>query len=305
MYNYFNSSPWLTNATFYANTAGNNGGGIYNLRSSSPQLKNVTLSGNKATNLGGGIFNENLSNPGMYNTILWGNTTISGNQLDNDNSTPRIQYSDVQGCGGSSSWDTNCGLDFGDNIDSDPLFLRNPDPGPDGNWDGVDDDYGDLHLGSGSPAIDTGTNTDCPAADLDWAPRPFNGTCDMGVYEYGAAIPVSTLDINYDSGAPGSFFTLTGSGFPPNGIAVISVNGTVLGTMSIDGSGNFTFLLSTTNADVGSYYVTASVNPSATVKFKLSSDKPIRPQDGSGTIFHLPAGIPYIKTITIPLVLCE
>jgi parallel beta-helix repeat protein len=303
MYNYFFSNPGLTNAVFSGNTADDNGGGIYNQRSSSPQLTNVTLSGNTATNNGSGIFNDYLSNPTLINTILWGNTANSGNQIDNENSNPRIGYSDVQGCGGSSGWDTSCGIDTGNNIDSDPRFVRDPNPGPDGNWDGVKDDYGDLHLRGGSPARDTGTNAGCPATDLDWAPRPFNGVCDMGAYEYGASLPDSTIDINYDSGAPGSFFTLSGNGFPPNGMAVISVNGAVLGTMPTDGSGSFSFLLSTTNADEGTYFVRASVNPSATVQFILSSDKPTRPQEGSGTVFELPAGVAYTESIFLPMVM--
>ena len=36
---------------------------------------------------------------------------------------------------------------------------------------------------SGSPAIDAGTNTDCPATDERGMPRPQNGICDIGAYE--------------------------------------------------------------------------------------------------------------------------
>jgi hypothetical protein len=35
----------------------------------------------------------------------------------------------------------------------------------------------------GSQAIDTGTNTDCPATDERGMPRPQNGICDIGAYE--------------------------------------------------------------------------------------------------------------------------
>ena len=267
---------------------------------------NVSLSGNTAANYGGGIYGYDHSNANLTNTILWNNTANSGNQIDNDNSTLWIGYSDVQGCGGSSGWVTSCGMDAGGNIDSDPLFVRDPDPGADGNWDGVDDDYGDLHLQSGSPAIDSGTNstlwTDCPATDLDGNPRPVNGVCDMGAYEYD---PSATLDINYDAGAPGSFFTLSGRNFPANAIAAISVNGTALGTIPTDGSGSFSFLLSTPNADEGTYFVTAAVNPSATVQFILSADKPTRAQEGSGTVFDVPAGIAYTESVFLPIIMRE
>jgi predicted outer membrane repeat protein len=306
MYNFFNSKPRLTNVIFSGNTADNYGGGIYNERASSAQMINVTLSGNTAANYGGGIYGYDHGNANLTNAILWNNTANSGNQIDVVTSTIWIGYSDVQGCRGSGDWETSCGMDAGGNIDSDPLFVRDPDPGADGNWDGVDDDYGDLHLLSGSPAIDSGTNStfyaDCPATDLDGNPRPVNGVCDMGAYEYD---PSAALGINYDAGAPGSFFTLSGRNFPANATAAISVNGTALGTIPTDGSGSFSFLLSTTNADVGTYYVTASVNPSAFVRFVLSSDKPTRPQEGSGTVFDIPPGIAFTKSVFLPMVMSE
>ena len=42
----------------------------------------------------------------------------------------------------------------------------------------------DFHLQSGSPAIDSGNNGGCPATDLEGTPRPNNGICDMGAYEF-------------------------------------------------------------------------------------------------------------------------
>ena len=302
MYNDFHSNPRLTNVLFSGNTAGDYGGGIYN-HSSSTVMMNVTMSGNTAANLGGGIYNEEQGGCNLANTILWSNTANSGNQIDSSNSTVLIAHSDVQGCGGSSGWVTSCGRDDGGNIDADPSFLRDPDPGADGQWDGVDDDYGDLHLLSGSPAIDTGTNAtfhyNCPTTDLDGNPRPVNGVCDMGAYEYDPSV---ALDINYDVGAPGSVFTVSGRNFPTSDTAAIAVNGTALGTVPTDGSGSFTFLLSTSKADEGTYFVTAAVNPSATVRFALSADNPIRAQEGSGTLFEVPAGIAYTVSVYLPFV---
>ena len=304
MYNHSHSNPGLFNVLFSGNTAGDYGGGIYN-HSSSTMLMNVTMSGNTATNLGGGIYNDS-GGGNLTNTILWNNTANSGNQIDNSDSTTGIGYSNVQGCGGSSGWVTSCGTDGGGNIDADPRFMRDPDPGADGQWDGVDDDYGDLHLQSGSPAIDSGTNAsfhyDCPPTDLDGNPRPVNGVCDMGAYEYD---PSAALDINYDAGAPGSFFTLSGRNFPANATAAISVNGTALGTVPTDGSGSLSFLLSTSNADEGTYFVTAAVNPSASVRFTLSADKLTRAQEGSGTDFEVPAGIAYTVSVYLPFIVRE
>ena len=133
---------------------------------------NVTFSGNNAVNNGGAIYN-NSSNPTITNAILWGNTASTGSQIHNaGSSSPTISFSDIQGSGSG-----------GTNIDEDPLFWRDPDPG-DGDWTTLgDNDYGDLHLQVGSPAVDTGTNTDCPAFDLDGNPRPIGTSCDMGAYE--------------------------------------------------------------------------------------------------------------------------
>jgi len=84
------------------------------------------------------------------------------------------------------------------NIDADPAFLRLPDDGGDG-WGNANDDFGNLHLGPGSPCIDAANNAYVPAGvttDLDGAPRfhddpktPDTGSgsppvVDMGCYEF-------------------------------------------------------------------------------------------------------------------------
>ena len=97
-------------------------------------------------------------------------------------------------------------------VNTDPLFVQNPDAGPDGQWGTEDDDYGDLRLQPGSPCIDAADNSAVPAdetdldndgdtsepipLDLDGNPRfiddPFAsdtgaGECpivDIGAYEF-------------------------------------------------------------------------------------------------------------------------
>ena len=80
----------------------------------------------------------------------------------------------------------------------------------------------------------------------------------------------------------------------------VSVNNHSLDTVQADASGSYNFLLDTTQSDEGYYFVNAYVNPSSTVSYVLSSDAPLRPQEGSGTIFDVPSGIAYTNTIYLP-----
>jgi hypothetical protein len=119
----------------------------------------------------------------------------------NDVATPTIAYSLVQGGWDGSGIHNEGGSSVtngGGNIDADPLFVRDPDPG-DGDWTTLDDnDYGDLRLQSGSPAIDAGDNAAVPPGittdlagnprfmDVSSVPDTGNGTppiVDMGAYE--------------------------------------------------------------------------------------------------------------------------
>ena len=175
MGNYSESSPTLVNVTFSGNSAAV-GGGMHNYLYSSPTLTNVTFSGNSAALFGGGMENYN-SSPTLTNCILWGNTALlSGPQIYNGGTgSTTVTYSDIQG-----------GYSGTGNIDLDPLFVRNPDPG-DGDWTTPgDNDYGDLRLQLTSPAIDVGDNNALPAGittDLGGNPRISNNIVDMGAYE--------------------------------------------------------------------------------------------------------------------------
>ena len=83
-----------------------------------------------------------------------------------------IDHSLIAGSGGSANWDWALGLDDGNNLDADPLF--------------VDLALGDLQLGLGSPAIDAGDSTvfgGLPAYDLGGNLRIIGANVDMGAYE--------------------------------------------------------------------------------------------------------------------------
>ena len=122
------------------------------------------------------------------------------------------------------------------------------------------------------------------------------------VHFYALVTP-QALTINYSNGSPGSHFTLTGSGFPPNRTGTIAINGhDIPETLTIDATGGFVFRLNTIGADEGRYIVTVSVNPSATVRFTLAADASLRPVEGSGPVFVVPEGIAYDEFIYLPFV---
>ena len=210
------SSPTLANCSFSSNWARYNGGGIYNSSSSSPALINSTFRGNVASS-GGGMYHDSSSstltnctfsgNAASYgggittsaasltltNCILWGNTAPSSPQIYHSGGAVIVTYCDIQG-----------GYDGVGNIDADPLFASSPWTGPDGVFSTADDDYGDVRLREGSPALDIGSNVAITAevgTDLAGNTRVQNGTVDMGAYE-GAVLPKTLyVDIAATSGA--------------------------------------------------------------------------------------------------------
>jgi hypothetical protein len=107
-----------------------------------------------------------------------------------------------------------------------------------------------------------------------------------GVYEE------PELGSNYSYGQPGSFFHFSGSGLSPNSMVVVSANGNDLGNLTTDDAGNLEFNLDTTGADLGSYYIAVEQgNVSLTERIILSLDAPLHPQEGTGTLLIVPAGI--------------
>jgi parallel beta-helix repeat protein/predicted outer membrane repeat protein len=175
--NYMDSST-LINCTFSGNSAWQ-GGGIYS-GYSNPKITSCTFSGNVGNESGGALYNYTTSNPTVTNCVLWGD---SPQEIVNRYvSAPTFRFSDVQGGLPVGA------VDGGGNINLDPMFVRSPDPGPDGSWDGVDDDYGDLRLRAGSPCNDAGDPgfvAKPGETDLEGHARVLCGRVDMGAYEFG------------------------------------------------------------------------------------------------------------------------
>ncbi len=172
------SSPTAVNCVFGGNGAGY-GGAMYT-RSGTPIVTSCTFIGNSAFSAGGAMLNDPKGSPTLTNCILWGDNPDEIANFDTPAHT--VRFSDVRGGLPVGT------VDGGGNFDLDPMFVRLPNPGPDGTWGGVDDDYGDLRLQAGSPCIDTGD----PAfvaqpgeTDLEGHARVLCGRVDMGAYEFG------------------------------------------------------------------------------------------------------------------------
>jgi len=186
-------SPTISHCLIAGNSA-NSGGGIYST-GGSPAISHCDISSNNTNaedGYGGGIVCAD-SNMMVHHTILWADTALYGPEIvimsSANPSTLTIRYSDVQGgltgvyqTGGSLHWDAN------NIINADPMFVRDPNAGPDGYWGSVDDDFGDLHLLDDSPCIDAGDPNFIPVPDanmdIDGQPRIVGCRVDIGADEF-------------------------------------------------------------------------------------------------------------------------
>ena len=199
---------FLVNNVIAGNTiSDDSGGGIYifNIDGNDSTITNNTITGN-ATNGsvvgfqdGGGIYvevNDSNSMLDIYNNIIYGNSA-NGDGSDIFIFNPNDNEVDIK----NNNFDTT--QDSGFYIESAlNLSIEN-------NLDGIDplfDDAGnnDFHLTAQSPVIIMGDNNApaVPPDDLDGAPRPVNGTVDMGAYEFQGAVSTTTT-------LPGSTTTST------------------------------------------------------------------------------------------------
>lgn len=127
-----------------------------------------------------------------------------------------------------------------------------------------------------------------------------NGQRDTFIQDRGVCD--AELDANYASGAPGSYFTISGSGFPPSSSATIQINATTLLPLPTDLDGNLRLILSTSAADEGRYFVTAEGIPGASATFVLDASAPVRPQEGMGPVIPVPSGIAFANEVLLPFI---
>ncbi len=102
----------------------------------------------------------------------------------------------------------------------DPLFAAAPNPGPDGAWETVDDDFSGLLLTGGSPAIDKGIAQYVANSGEPIPPNPitgFIGTApDLGWREFGSSAMVTPTATPLVSVAPASPLPLPTLTIPPS-----------------------------------------------------------------------------------------
>ena len=219
LYNHANNgsnNPKLINCVFYGNTSGsptNGGGAICNTAGNNgtcnPVINNCTMSGNTASNSGGAMYNAAYTatvDPMLTNSIVW-NNTVTGGQIFNQNANPSYSYSNIEGSGGSGSWNSSFGTNNGNNIDSDPSFTNAADTS---NAPHV---TCNLDLNAWSPAIDKGTpdtaGLNLPENDIRNNPRILLQQVDMGAYEADTLAPTLTTADTTIQLDPGGYALLT------------------------------------------------------------------------------------------------
>ncbi|MEM8859195.1 MAG: choice-of-anchor Q domain-containing protein, partial [Chloroflexota bacterium] len=279
---YPNAAPTIDNGLISGNKAAGLGGGIFITDTTTLTLTNLTVSGNSAAE-GGGIYNHD-SSLSMANSIVWGNAAEPF--FSTAVSTAAIQYSIVEGSGGSSSWDSAIGVDGGNNLDSDPLFTTSIDA------NNAPSTGGDFNLQQGSPALDSGNSllyTNPITTDISGNDRIQNGTIDMGAYEAG----IFDLDITFDGLGSG---TIAGTSDDcTDDCSDTFIVGTVV-TLTATPDANYVF--DGWTGDCSSFgtnpcviTISADTNVGATFSLMQYTLTLSKTGDGSGTIMSEPGGI--------------
>ena len=159
-----------------------------------------TVSGNSAGSMGGGITNKHGGEMDLYNTTVSENSAPNGGGIHSYAGTTSLKNTIVANNPSDSDCYNQGGnalLSNGHNLDSDGTCNLDPAkddlPGTDPRLGPLQDNGGSTlthALLFGTPAIDAGDNSGCPATDQRGFVRPMDGdgdgtaTCDIGAFEH-------------------------------------------------------------------------------------------------------------------------
>ena len=182
------ASPHLVNCLFSGNFSSS--GAMHSFAndtgSLTPVIVNCTFAGNAGGSVTTSAIGGSVATPVIKNSIFWGNS--GGGGIFDNGSTTTVTYSLVP-----------FGVFPGEgNLSLNPDFVNVPD------FNTAPTLEGDLHLTSGSIAINAGDNDSVEpndTTDLDGLPRIFIpnggvGVVDMGAYEFqGGSVGVSNIEL--------------------------------------------------------------------------------------------------------------
>ena len=206
----------IENSSFFDNTSGNNGGGLFHQNARENLVINSTFSGNIASGSGGGIRAQQVISFDLINSTISGNQANSGAGIFSNDRDVEITNSTIVnniGTGVSLNRDniqnsiialntdddcvfTETGFNNDSNFDSDGScqiqnlrrgLINDPMLGPLTDNGGLTLTHAPLF---GSPVIDAGNNTVCPEQDQRGEIRPQDGdanetsVCDIGAVEF-------------------------------------------------------------------------------------------------------------------------
>ncbi|MGE5222090.1 MAG: choice-of-anchor Q domain-containing protein [Omnitrophica WOR_2 bacterium] len=183
-----NGDITLENSSLSGNSASHEGGGVYAAGMHARiSLQNATIADNQVFRplpyhypaFGGGLVITATAVISAQNSLIGNNIFTTGSIV----STPDNCFGPLNSLGNNlietTSHCTVGGTTTGNITGQDPLLgpLQN-----NGGWTPT------QALLAGSPAIDAGTNTNCPANDQRGVKRPFNTICDIGAYEAASQV---------------------------------------------------------------------------------------------------------------------
>jgi alpha-tubulin suppressor-like RCC1 family protein len=100
------------------------------------------------------------------------------------------------------------------------------------------------------------------------------------------------LEINYTSGAPGSYFTLRGYNFFGWSPVSIHINNDLINaSLQTDSNGALIFRLDAALADPGGYVVSVGAGENKNMSFQIDLNAPIRGLEDSGPVYQIPGGL--------------